>query len=70
MFRVLEPIHFEENPAQDRLPRVLFPVIIEYLRLKLEHPEKDEGELLELFRLSSRNGNISNDPDNPRPALQ
>ena len=64
---VLEPIHLEENPDQNVFPRIIFPLTIEYLRLKLAHPEKDEDALLELFRQSSRDGNISVIPPNEKP---
>ena len=67
VFVPLEAIHLEENPLQDGFPRVVFPLIIEYLRLRMIHPEKNEDELLELFRLSSRHGNISNNPNDPKP---
>ena len=33
--------------------------IVEYTILKFQHPDKNEDELLELFRLSAREGNIS-----------
>ena len=64
-------IHREENPRDvvgEHFVFIAEPLMIEYLRLSLEHPEKGEEELLELFRQSSRDGNISINPNNPRPA--
>ena len=66
-------IHREENPKDvvgDHFVFVSHPLIIEYLRLSLKHPEKEEAELLELFRQSSRDGNISINPDNPKPDIK
>ena len=56
----LMDIHLEENPKEREIfPKALDPLILEYLRLSFKPPEKNEEELLELFRLSSREGNIS-----------
>lgn len=50
-------IHYEENPEdlEKRLHR-LEDLIVEYLVLSFLHPEKNEEELLDLFREAARDG--------------
>ena len=64
---LLDIIHYEENQAEvDRLNNsdevVLFVghgLIAEYLRLAFKHPSKTEDELMSLFRISARKGNVT-----------
>ena len=70
IIEVLLPILEEEQPEQKE--RGLFisePFIVEYTILKFQHPDKNEDELLELFRLSAREGNISIIPHEQKPLL-
>ena len=70
MMEVLLPILHEERPAEKAFRGFNSgPFILEYLRLKLKHPEKNEEELIELFRLSARERNISMKPGEERPSL-
>ena len=67
----LLPIHLEETPEEKgKFPKLLAPLILEYLRLSFKHPEKRENGLLRLFRQSSRDGNISVIPPNHKPKLE
>ena len=68
MIYVLKPIVEEEMP--DLVSDRGFdsgPFLYEYLALKLAYPELDDHELIELFRLSARRGNISELPGEERP---
>ena len=60
-------IHDRENPEEaERLrdkAKPSYGLMFEYLRLSFMHPEKSEEELLELFRLSARAGNTTEDPE-------
>ncbi len=70
IIEVLLPILEEEQPEQKE--KGLFisePFIIEYTILKFQHPDKNEDELLELFRVSAREGNISIIPGEQKPLL-
>ena len=64
-------IHVEENPKEGELNIfVLHPIIIEYLRISFTFPDLIKDGLLRKFRQSSKEGNISIDPDNPKPDLE
>ena len=65
---VLYKIHTEENPAEGDLNTFApDPLLIEYFRISFEFPDLPENELLQKFRGSSREGNISINLDNPKP---
>ena len=73
---VLLPIHSEESSkdvasagADENKPFAAHPLLLEYLRLSFEFPNLDQAGLLEKFRQSSRDGNISINPDRPRPDI-
>ena len=54
---MLLAIHYEENPEDLEKHNIRFEdLIVEYLHLSFQHPEKNEEELLDLFREAARNG--------------
>ena len=70
IIEVLLPILEEEKPEEKELGIFISePFIVEYSILKFQHPDKNEDELLELFRVSAREGNISIIPGEQKPLL-
>ena len=70
IIEVLLPILEEEKPEEKELGLFISePFIVEYSILKFQHPDKNEDELLELFRVSAREGNISIIPGEQKPLL-
>lgn len=63
-------IYFEEKPEEKKKGWTEVPLVIEYLRLSLKFPNKLEDGLLRLFRESIRAGNVSADPENPKPSRE
>ena len=66
----LREIHIEENPEEGNLnSNILTSLVLEYLQLSFKFPNLLREGLLKKIRESSRKGNISINPNNPKPVL-
>ena len=59
-------IYLEEKPNEGGKMSMV-PLILEYLRLSFKFPDKNREDILQLFRESVQEGNVSIDANNPKP---